>query len=159
MKTTPENITNLQPNEIFVFGSNLKGLHGGGAAAFAMEFGAVWGQGTGLQGQTYAIPTLSLPGGLKEHMLPLSTIGKYVEEFIDFAKSHPNLIFLVTPIGCGIAGFEPQDIAPLFKNALGCENITLPKVFLPYIKGSQENNLSNMIAQSILKHLKEQKKP
>lgn len=159
MRITPENITKLEPNEIFVFGSNLKGLHAGGAAAFAMKLGAVWGQGTGIQGHTYAIPTLSLPGGLKDHMLPLSTIGKYVDEFIEFAESHPQYTFLVTPIGCGIAGFKPQEIAPLFKNAANCSNITLPKPFLPYIEGTQEHNLSNMISKSILKYLAEQKKP
>lgn len=119
---TPRYIEQLEPNEIFVFGSNLAGMHGGGAARVAYEkFGAVWGQGVGLQGQTYAIPTMQ--GGV-------DTIRPYVDEFIAFAKSHPQYTFLVTPIGCGIAGFEEEEIAPLFKAALGIENIVLPEWFV-----------------------------
>ena len=119
---TPRYIDQLEPNEIFVFGSNLAGMHGGGAARVAYEkFGAVWGQGVGLQGQTYAIPTMQ--GGV-------DTIRPYVDEFIAFAKSHPQYTFLVTPIGCGIAGFEEEEIAPLFKAALGIENIVLPEWFV-----------------------------
>ena len=91
-RTTPERITELQPNEIFVFGSNLSGMHGGGAALLAhRKFGAIWGQGVGLQGQSYGIPTMQ--GGVE-------TIRPYVDEFIEFAKQHPELIFLVTRIGC-----------------------------------------------------------
>ena len=105
---TPERITELKPNEIFVFGSNLAGMHGGGAARLAYNrFGAIWGQGVGLQGQSYAIPTMQ--GGVE-------TIKPYVDEFIRFAKTHPDLRFYVTKIGCGIAGFLPSDIAPLFKD-------------------------------------------
>lgn len=101
---TPERITELKPNEVFVFGSNLSGYHGGGAANIALEkFGAVWGQGVGLQGQSYAIPTMQ--GGVE-------TIKPYVDEFIKFAKAHPELKFLVTRIGCGIAGFKDSEIAP-----------------------------------------------
>lgn len=119
---TPRYIDQLEPNEIFVFGSNLAGMHGGGAARVAYEkFGAVWGQGVGLQGQTYAIPTMQ--GGV-------DTIRPYVDEFIAFAKVHPQYTFLVTPIGCGIAGFEEEEIAPLFKAALGIENIVLPEWFV-----------------------------
>ena len=119
---TPRYIDQLEPNEIFVFGSNLAGMHGGGAARVAYEkFGAVWGQGVGLQGQTYAIPTMQ--GGV-------DTIRPYVDEFIAFAKSHPQYTFLVTPIGCGIAGFEEEEIAPLFKAALWIENIVLPEWFV-----------------------------
>ena len=120
-RITPERITRLQPNEIFVFGSNLAGSHGGGAARLAYErFGAIMGQGVGLQGQSYAIPTMH--GGPKE-ILP------YVEEFIEFAKQHPELTFLVTRIGCGIAGFSPRDIAPLFGGAVTVDNIHLPQDF------------------------------
>ena len=116
---TPERITELGPNEIFVFGSNLSGSHGGGAALLAYErFGAIWGQGVGLQGQSYGIPTMQ--GGVE-------TIKPYVDEFIDFAKSRPNLTFLVTRIGCGIAGFRNEEIAPLFAEAKGVENIVLPE--------------------------------
>ena len=117
-RATPEIITELQPNEIFVFGSNLKGVHGGGASYIAYrKFGAVMGQGVGLQGQSYAIPTMQ--GGIE-------TIRPYVEEFIGFAKENPNLTFLVTRIGCGIAGFTDMEIAPLFENAHNVENIVLP---------------------------------
>lgn len=121
-KFTPNNITHLEENEIFVFGSNLAGLHGGGAARVAYKyFGAVWGQGVGLQGQTYAIPTMQ--GGVE-------TISPYIDEFISFAKQHPELIFLVTRIGCGIAGFSDRDIAPLFFSAINLENVILPKSFV-----------------------------
>lgn len=118
---TPERITELKPNEIFVFGSNLAGSHGGGAARLAYErFGAIWGQGVGLQGQSYAIPTMQ--GGVE-------TIKPYVDEFIRFAKQHPEQKFLVTKIGCGIAGFKVDEIAPLFYHAIDSENIVLPKDF------------------------------
>lgn len=117
-KTTPENITSLAPNEIFVFGSNLSGMHGGGAAWVAYrKFGAIMGQGVGLQGQSYGIPTMQ--GGVE-------TIRPYVDEFIGFAKSHSELTFLVTRIGCGIAGFDDAEIAPLFEAAHEVDNIVLP---------------------------------
>jgi len=118
---TPERISKLKPNEIFVFGSNLAGMHGGGAAWIAYErFGAIMGQGVGLQGQSYAIPTMQ--GGVE-------TIKPYVDEFIEFAKVHPELKFLVTKIGCGIAGFHVKEIAPLFYHAIDCKNIVLPREF------------------------------
>ena len=118
---TPERISELKPNEVFVFGSNLAGMHGGGAAWIAHErFGAIMGQGVGLQGQSYAIPTMQ--GGVE-------TIKPYVDEFIEFAKAHSELKFLVTKIGCGIAGFRVEEIAPLFSHAVDCENIVLPKEF------------------------------
>ena len=117
-RTTPEHINHLQPGEIFVFGSNLRGMHGGGAALAAWRyFGAVMGQGVGLQGQSYAIPTMQ--GGVE-------TIKPYVDDFIEFARQHPELTFLVTRIGCGIAGFNDEDIAPLFKDAHDIDNIVLP---------------------------------
>ena len=117
-RTTPERITELQPNEIFVFGSNLRGMHGGGAAYTAYrKFGAILGQGVGLQGQSYAIPTMQ--GGVE-------TIRPYVDEFIAFAKEHQELTFLVTRIGCGIAGFTDEEIAPLFAAAHDVDNIVLP---------------------------------
>lgn len=120
-RITPNHITELKPNEIFVFGSNLQGYHGGGAARLAMnKWGAVWGQGTGLQGQTYAIPTMQ--GGTE-------TIRPYIDQFIKFAQNDPERTFLVTEIGCGIAGFRPADIAPLFKNAINIPNIWLPQRF------------------------------
>lgn len=120
-KYTPEYITELAEDEIFVFGSNLEGMHGGGAAALAYrKFGAVWGQGIGLQGMSYGIPTMH--GGVE-------TIKPYVDEFIDFAKSHPELRFLVTKIGCGIADFRIEEIAPLFAEAINVKNIVLPREF------------------------------
>ncbi len=122
---TPERITSLAENEIFVFGSNLAGAHGGGAARLAcMRFGAVWGEGVGFHGQTYAIPTMQ--GGV-------DTIKPYVEEFIRFAKENPHLTFLVTRIGCGIAGFRVAEIAPLFKDAIDIANVILPKEFVASI--------------------------
>lgn len=128
-KFTPNNITHLEENEIFVFGSNLAGLHGGGAARVAYKyFGAVWGQGVGLQGQTYAIPTMQ--GGVE-------TISPYIDEFISFAKLHPEQIFFVTRIGCGIAGFSDSDIAPLFASAIDVENIILPKNFVSIIEAAE----------------------
>ena len=119
---TPENINFLAENEIFVFGSNLQGLHGGGAARAAVQkFGAVWGQGVGMQGRCYAIPTMH--GGV-------DVIKPYVDDFIMYAKDHPEFTFLVTRIGCGIAGFRDADIAPLFADALNVLNIVLPKTFV-----------------------------
>lgn len=120
-RVTPSWIDDLQENEVFVFGSNLAGMHGGGAARIArLRFGAVMGNGVGMQGRSYAIPTMQ--GGTE-------TIRPYVNDFIAYAKEHPELTFLVTPIGCGIAGFEPEDIAPLFELASNVENIWLPKSF------------------------------
>ncbi len=117
-----DNITHLEPNEIFVFGSNLQGYHGAGAARMALDkFGAVWGQGVGLQGQSYAIPTME--GGVE-------TIKPYVDEFIEFAKQHPEYQFLLTRVGCGIAGFTDEEIAPLFGEALKLENVIFPKAFI-----------------------------
>ncbi len=118
-RTTPEFITELQPGEIFVFGSNLQGMHAGGAARIAYNnFGAIWGQGVGLQGQSYGIPTMQ--GGVE-------TVRPYVNEFIQFAKDHPELTFLVTRIGCGIAGFTDAEMAPLFEKAHSMENVILPE--------------------------------
>ena len=125
-KYTPGRIESLLPDEVFVFGSNLDGFHGGGAARVAMDkFGAIYGQGVGLQGQSYAIPTMQ--GGVE-------TIAPYVDEFISFAKKHPDKFFFVTCIGCGIAGFTDQQMAPLFKNALDLENVALPRSFVEVIK-------------------------
>ena len=118
---TPERITSLRADEVFVFGSNLAGMHGGGAAYAAFKkFGAIWGRGVGLQGQSYAIPTMQ--GGVE-------TIKPYVDEFIDFARSRPDLFFYVTRIGCGIAGFADAEIAPLFAAARAIPNICLPESF------------------------------
>ena len=120
-RVTSDYVDTLNPNEIFVFGSNRQGYHGGGAAAMAhMFFGAIWGQGVGLQGQSYAIPTMDDD---------VRIVGWYVEEFIVFAREHQELHFLVTEIGCGIAGFTPEEIAPLFHSAIALDNVSLPKRF------------------------------
>ena len=119
-------ISQLADNEVFVFGSNLAGMHGGGAARVAHQrFGAVMGQGVGLQGQSYAIPTMQ--GGVE-------TIRPYVDEFIRFAAEHPDLKFLVTPIGCGIAGFTAREMGPLFAAAVEVDNIILPLEFVQAIE-------------------------
>lgn len=111
-------ITSLKPGEIFVFGSNASGAHGAGAAKDAFElFGAVWGQGNGLQGSSYGIDTMS---GFAE-------MKRQIEIFVAFAEEHPDLRFLLTPIGCGIAGYDERAIAPLFSNAP--DNVVLPPEF------------------------------
>lgn len=132
-RISPKWIVKLEEDEIFVFGSNLDGLHGGGAAAVARKWGAIWGQGVGLQGQTYAIPTMQ--GGVE-------TIKPYVDEFLSFAKSKPNLKFLVTEIGCGIAGFTVEQIAPLFNKAIdeNIENIFLPESFYKILTNEKTPN-------------------
>lgn len=125
-RITSDHITELKPGEIFVFGSNLEGAHGGGAALLAWrKWGAVWGQGVGLQGQSYGIPTM--------HGGP-DVIKPYVDTFINFAQEHSELTFLVTEIGCGIAGFTPQEIAPLFRPAIHITNIHLPQRFWEVLK-------------------------
>ena len=114
-------IDTLEKDEIFVFGSNLAGHHMGGAARVAnIKFGAEWGVGVGLTGQSYAIPTMQ--GGVE-------TIRPYVDEFVEFANQHQNMKFLVTRIGCGIAGFKDEEIAPLFRKAVPVSNIYLPQKF------------------------------
>ena len=119
---TPGYMKELRADEVFVFGSNLAGMRGGGAARAAYrQFGAIWGCGVGLQGQSYAIPTMQ--GGVE-------TIKPYVDDFIAFAKSHPERFFYVTRIGCGIAGFRDCEIAPLFAEAVGIDNICLPESFV-----------------------------
>lgn len=116
----PSVIYSLAPNEIFVFGSNALGMHHAGAARVAYnEFGAEWGNGEGLQGQSYSIPTME-----GEHNTKLA-----IMRFTQYAKEHPELKFLVTPIGCGIAGYTPEEIAPMFKDAAYLENVYLPISF------------------------------
>jgi len=135
---TPNRITVLKPNEIFVFGSNLAGAHGGGAARLAYNhFGAIWGQGVGLQGHSYAIPTMH--GGVE-------AIKPYVDEFIEFASIHREYKFLVTRIGCGIAGFTPKEIAPLFQKAVDLDNVILPKDFVEVLATSNGSTSASAIA-------------
>ena len=123
---TPDMIKSLNENEVFVFGSNKEGMHIGGAAAFAQQhFGAVWGKGEGLFGQSYALPTMDDDDP--------SCVKPYVENFIKFAKEHKELTFFITPVGCGIAGFTPEMIAPYFKEALDMDNVILPESFVEVI--------------------------
>lgn len=113
-------IEELDEGEIFVFGSNGFGAHNGGAAAMAVaKFGAVYGQAEGLQGQSYAINTMD----------GFEVMAEWVARFIEFAREHPELKFLVTEIGCGIAGYSPEEVAPLFKDVP--ENVVLPEAFMP----------------------------
>lgn len=126
MRITSERITSLLSNQIFVFGSNLSGIHGGGAAYTAMKWGAIYGNGVGLQGQTYAIPTKS--EGIRR-TLDIDEIKPHVDDFIQFAINNPKLTFLVTEVGCGLAGINPNEIAPLFKEAVLVNNIHLPNRF------------------------------
>ena len=126
-----DNITKLNPNEIFVFGSNLSGRHGKGAAKQALTWGAIWGQGAGLQGRTYGIPSKNAS---ITRTLSVKEIKPFVDDFIQFAKDNQNLIFLVTEIGCGLANLTPKEISPLFKEAIDIENIHLPKRFWHKLK-------------------------
>ena len=112
---------------IFVFGSNLAGRHGKGAALFARQnHGAIYGQGVGRQGNSYAIPTKDA----KLRTLPLVTIHEHVGDFIVYAWQHPELTFKLTPIGCGLAGYEPRQIAPMFEGAP--DNVLLPSEFVGF---------------------------
>lgn len=130
-KLSPMYINTLKKNEVFVFGSNLSGLHGAGAARKALEFGAKLGIGVGLVGSTYAIPTKDF-GILRT--LKIEEIKPYVDEFISFAKSNPSLCFLVTEVGCGLAGYTTKDIAPLFLESMDVDNIKLPLGFYELLK-------------------------
>lgn len=118
-----------------MFDSNLAGYHAGGAARTALDrFGAIWGQGEGLQGNSYAIPTMQ--GGIE-------TIRPYVEAFIEFAKRESTQTFYVTKIGCGIAGFNIEEIALLFKDATYLPNVRLPKEFVEAINANRQNQFNN----------------
>lgn len=131
MRYTPEVISKLNPGEVFVFGSNESGIHGGGAARFAFDhFGAIYGNGYGPQGQCFAIPT-------KDwfiDVLDLETIATYVNRFINYAINKPKQTFIVTKLGCGLAGWTVEDIAPLFQGAKNERNIILPKEFADLLK-------------------------
>ena len=118
-RVTPARIQDLREGEIFVFGSNAAGRHAGGAARTARKkFGAVNGQGHGRQGRSYAIDSMS----------GLDTLAAEAATFLDYARAHPELVFLLTPVGCGIAGHAPSEVAPLFASAP--DNVALPREFL-----------------------------
>ena len=122
---TPDCVERLSKCEVFVFGSNLEGMHMGGAARVAYEkFGAEWGVGEGATGQCYAIPTMH--GGLED-------IRPYAKKFVAYAKAHPMNRFLLTRVGCGIAGFKDSDMAQLFEDVLDIPNIAYPRQWLPYM--------------------------
>jgi hypothetical protein len=130
MKFTPDNISSLQPNQIFVFGSNEAGVHGAGAAKIALQkFGARWGVGFGLVGNSYAIPTKDL----EIRTLPLDKIEFYIYSFLTEVMEYPDTEFLVTKIGCGLAGYSDDQIANLFKGKFIPENVTLPESFFNII--------------------------
>lgn len=127
IRVSSDRIEKLSEDEIFVFGSNLAGKHIGGAARQAFQnFGAEWGVGNGPSGRSYAIPTM-FHGRIDD-------IAPYIDEFIKYAKNHPEQKFLVTKIGCGVAGFKPSDIAPLFMPAAYLINVYLPAEFWLYIQ-------------------------
>lgn len=119
-------ITELKDNEIFVFGSNLAGRHGAGAAKQALQWGAKYGEATGLHGQTYAIPTKDW----RIQTLPLAKIEPYIKLFVLCTRHHPELKFLVTEIGCGLAGYQPFQIAPMFYELYFSDNVALPDSFM-----------------------------
>lgn len=123
MEITPDKIVSLRPDEVFVFGSNAGGLHGGGAARSAHQrFGAVWGEGHGHHGQSYAIDTMS----------GLDTLAAEARTFLSYAAEHPELRFLLTPVGCGIAGYTPAEVAPLFSGAPA--NVCVPASFALHLQ-------------------------
>ncbi|HEY1878487.1 MAG TPA: hypothetical protein VGG68_00995 [Caulobacteraceae bacterium] len=110
---------------VFVFGSNLAGRHGKGAALMAVRnYGAIYGQGVGPQGNSYAIPTKDR----YLNTLPLDRIAPYVARFLAYARGHDDTVFALTPIGCGLAGYTPQEIAPMFRDAPA--NVILPASFV-----------------------------
>lgn len=126
-------ITKLEDDEVFVFGSNTQGAHGGGATRTAMNWGAIYGQAYGLQGKTFAIPTVDYT---KSGKMSVSEIKKYVDKFLNFTLEHKDKKFLVTEIGCGIAGFKIEEMAELFREALKdkYDNVYLPQRFVDYLK-------------------------
>jgi len=123
--TNPK-ITSLQDNEIFVFGSNEAGRHGKGAAKLALQWGAIYYNPEGLQGNTYALPTMDK----YINKLPVPKIAGYVNNLLETVKQNPEKHFLITEIGCGLAGYKHIDIAPLFKDFLELPNISLPQKFI-----------------------------
>ena len=125
-RITSENITELKSNEVFVFGSNLAGRHGKGAAKTALKWGAKYNQASGIQGRTYGIPTKN---AAVTKALTVEEIKPFVDDFIEWAKYHSGNTFLVTKIGCGLARFSTKDIADLFERAIYIPNIHLPKSF------------------------------
>ena len=138
---TPDYIDSLLPNQVFVFGSNILGYHTGGASRMAKKFGAVWGQPEGIQGQSYAIPVDFGKGNITPDIQP------YIDRFIAYAKAHPENHFLVTRIGCGIAGFTEKEMAVHFRDALTMRNVSLPRSFVNVLQNGncQDFNLERFV--------------
>jgi hypothetical protein len=131
----------MKKMDYLVFGSNLAGIHGAGAAHTAYtQYGATWGQGVGASGKSYAIPTKDK----RIRTLPLVEVSSHVRDFIAWAKNTPECTYYVTKIGCGLAGFNKWEIAPMFKDALELENVKLPKDFLDILckDGYNTNKIS-----------------
>lgn len=135
---TPEIVPEKLPRDsFFVFGSNLQGSHKGGAARTARKlYGAIQGVGVGLQGQSYAIPTME----------GLETMKHYIDQFITIAMIMSQCKFYVTRIGCGIAGYRDEDIAPLFSHAFGMKNIYLPESFVRVLEELKAKNYADEMA-------------
>lgn len=133
MKITPENITSLSPNEIFCFGSNLRGIHGGGAALTAMKWGAIPTIGEGLQGQTYALPTKDYD--LNTRTLP--DIYESVIRLLQCVEQKPDKLFMITKVGCGLAGLTVEQVAPMFRQFLDLDNVSLPQEFVDLLVGTE----------------------
>jgi hypothetical protein len=124
-RVTRGRVDRLEEGEVFVFGSNEAGRHGKGAAKTAQRWGAKDGVGEGMSGRTYAIPTKNS----KIRTLGQTSIGKYVDAFLRTARERPDLTFLVTEVGCGLAGYSAEDIAPMFADASSMPNVHLPQSF------------------------------
>lgn len=138
MNITPEKITHLENYEVFVFGSNESGRHGKGAAKTALQWGAKWGHAQGLSGNTYAIPTKDKTITIT---LPLWRIKRYADTFTTFAFKNYEMKFLVTEIGCGLAGLNPDQVAPLFQKASMLSNVYLPKRFWNKLKAGYDSDI------------------
>lgn len=136
MRITPKLVLVLKDNEIFVFGSNLSGLHGAGAAKLARtNFGAIMGIGEGLTGQSYALPTKGYVTHGQLYTLEISQIEIHVNRLYNHVQSHSGvLVYYITEVGCGLAGYKPSGIAPLFRDFLELENVYLPLSFINELK-------------------------
>lgn len=140
---TPDYIDRLLPNQIFVFGSNALGYHTGGASGTARKkFGAIWGQTEGLQGQSYAIPVDYGKDVRKDNEVKAA-----VDRFIAFAKEHSELFFLVTRVGCGIAGYHDDEMAQFFKEAMELRNVSLPKSFVDALRGRINYDMERFVKE------------
>jgi hypothetical protein len=138
---TPEYVESLEECQVFVFGSNMIGCHSGGASKMAMDrFGAVWGQAEGPQGQCYAIP-VDIRGEAIDNVS--SYMIRHIGKFLDYAKAHQDLFFLVPKIGCGAAGFDEEFMAPFFRDALDMENVSLPKSFVEILRREKDGQMGD----------------